>query len=1323
MRSRVRKIVIGIAVAALLALPLSLSGNASAAEEGTADVSGRVVDASGKPVAAASVHAARTDRFTLTDSAGRYELTDVPDSSASIVAAKEGYAFAQTVRDGQRQVTVRLPRQSTAPRGEYPRPDADRRPFTNNAWQSLNGAWSFDFDPSNKGEGERWFAPDHQLGKAIRVPFPYESLAAFGEEGYATDDLYRGGFADYVGTVWYKRTFTVPRSFQGSDTRLRIGATNWGAAVWLDGELVKPYDETGDTELTIDLGTLAPGSTHTLAVKVVSTNVDDQSSPIPMGRRDRFTNSGGIWQSVWIEPVEAATLATPRVSPRLTFTGTKRTPDSAAAVVDVSATGGTTAVVTVRDPKGKPVGTRTAQLAEGKAQVTLPVADPKLWDVKQPNLYTADVVLKNGGRTVDGVRTTFGLRKIERKAAPGSNGDYQYLWLNNRPILLRGALDQGFNPWGIATPTGEVTGADFSTGTKENPGRGSILYDLKEAQRQGMNLVRAHVRVAEPAYYHWADKLGLLIWFEMPSPGRSSFNDRAKTLFESLLRSSLKIHRNHPSIVIWALYNEGWGVALGPNPLQPQTIPFIKDMAALVRSEFENVLVDDNSACCENGHTSATDINDIHAGLAGFEGLKPYLDEFSSLLKPGSKRNFDEGVQEGQPWVMSEMAFNSGQQLDNIALMRSNPKIAGYIGVQIADQEDETVSPFTYDRQARGAQFVDHTGRERDIDFVHGDDHLSLGKASAATIQPGANVQLPLTFSHFSDLDLRGATLRWKVAGIDRDTGRWVDPGVGGSRALATTRYAVTDAGSVDVTVPENLRVGYVWAWVQAGSKTVAETYLSFDTPAEAGVFDPQKPMVSEWTGGTKVKASMQTGLGKGAFEYSAQVPEAARDGGTLVFEASSAEAPTLIDPIHATGMRKHPTTLTVTVEGKQLEQVVLPDDPWYPLGIATRSHTGAGGGGEYGYRVAVPLPKSLVAGKEKVTVRLGSSGGGLRVFGAGSGMEGAPPRIVPGRVSSTVPGPTSNIDDRPGVAYAPAALDDANGGTAVVSITNDTKRTVENASVRLVGPAGWTATPIGSVNVGRLRSTDFAQVAFKIQAPANVVPGTVANFTATSVWTDASGRHAVQIPGQQEVTFDPSAFPVVGVDDAFDTDTSADYNTFLPTSHEILPELTFGDGLLKANALPAYFTMVTHKTAGPRSPGALVMIQPDHFVGQSPVMDGFFMGLVKDSKNYITAWTGENGVGGLDVMVDGVLHGYCCGGGPAITKGSQWAIAFDGNAITTWTNPGTGWTRVLTTSTLGAIDLTEPGVIQQYRYAVGFRGENGEQAIQHLTGRSFPAP
>ncbi|MEV5967102.1 sugar-binding domain-containing protein [Kribbella sp. NPDC051952] len=1277
-------------------------------------VRGKVLDSAGRAVAGASVHAARTDRYAVSSADGTFSLTEVPSGSPSVIAAKEGYSFTSVVTPDSGVATMRLARQNKPPRAEYPRPDADRRPFGARSWLSLNGTWSFDFDPQGTG------TPGSPLGKAIQVPFSYQSLAAFGEQDLATDDVYRGAFAAYTGAVWYRRSFTVPASFAGQGTRLRIGATNWGSAVWLDGQQVQPFTETGDSELRIDLGKLAPGSTHTLAVKVVAPVVDQAQERL-IGRRDRFTNSGGIWQSVWIEPVSEATISEVGLNPVVTFSGTSRTPSTAAVDVDVPVAGAADrATVVVTDPSGHRVATGQAPVVDGHARLRLPIAKPKLWDIGKPNLYQADVTVSSAGAHRDGVRATFGLRSIERRAAPGSNGDYQYIWLNNQPIYLRGTLDQGYNPWGIHTPTGEVTGADLVTGTAANPGRGSVLYDLRAVQKLGLNMVRSHVKLFEPSYYHWADKIGLLVWHEMPNFGRAAYGEGAKGYFETALRSSLARDRNHPSIVIWNLFNEGWGVAGGPSPLMPAAIPYIKDLVALTHQQFPGVLVDDNSACCENGHTGATDINDIHAGYGGYDELAPYVKTFSDELVPGSKRNFDEGVQAGQPWLMSEMAFNTGEQLTNMSLVRALPKSAGYSGVQVADQEDEIVSPFSYDRQDRGTLFKDHNGRLVGSELVHGDDMVAIVRDSRASITPGDEISLPVKLSHFSDLDLRKATLRWKVAGSNRE-GKWVDPLIGGSKVVAPLQYQVTDAGTVQVRVPENLRTGYVWVWLEAGGKTVAENLLSFDDGRpEDGAFDPTKPVAQSWSGGSKVDVaggSQQIlGVGRGWFEYDATVP---RSGGTLLLEASSNEAPGVTDGIRPTGARKFPTKLTVSVDGRAVRSEVLPDDPWDPLGIAARAHGryGRGDANHYGYQVAIPVP----AGKDKVRIRLSSDGGGLQVFGLHAGVQGAPPRVVAGKVSTVVPKPRATVTDRPGVSLAPAALDANNAGVAVVSVVNDTTRTVRDVRAKLDLPAGWTATPIGPATVANLAPAAYTHVAFQVQAPEDVVPGIVAEAVGTALWTDNGVRKAVQARGVQEVRFRPEAFPVVGVEDEFDTDTSGDYVTFEPSSGEIKPQLSFGGGLLRATAEPAYYSYVTHKS-GPLSPKAVVAISPENFVGHSPVMDALFIGLVKDARNYIAAWTGENGTGGIDVVVDGRLQGSCCAAGPPIVKGGKWAFVVDGNNITTWTDAGQGWTRVLTTSTLGAVDLTAPGVVQQYKYAVGFRGQSGEQAIRSLTGRSFPA-
>jgi hypothetical protein len=547
-------------------------------------------------------------------------------------------------------------------------------------------------------------------------------------------------------------------------------------------------------------------------------------------------------------------------------------------------------------------------------------------------------------------------------------------------------------------------------------------------------------------------------------------------------------------------------------------------MVDLSRREYPNVLVVDNSPCCENGHTSVTDLNDNH-GWSEFSTFMGYLEGFSKDLYPGSKRNFDEGTQNGQPWLTSEFSFNSGAQLSSIGQMRGFEKHAGYVGVQLADQEAEMVSPYTYDRQDRGPMFLDHTGRERGAELIHGDDTVSIMSGSIATVTPGQRLDLPVRVSHWSDLDLRNAKLRWKVAGIDRVTGDWRDPNVGGSKSLAPTRYAVTDAGTVSVTVPANLRVGYVWVWLENGGKTVAENMVLFDDGRqEQGVFDPMRPKAKEWSGGSRIPLyigdnEQVAGLGRGYFEYDVAIPSAARNGGTLIVEASSAEAPLWNDGLHASNARRFPTELTVSVDGKAVQSHVLPDDPWYTFAIAGRAHgvfKDSGDGDHYGYKIAVPLTSAMIAGKDSLTVRFASNGGGLQLFGLHSGLAGAPPRIVAQNVASDVPARKPTVTDRPGISFTPAQLGQDRSGTAIVSVVNDTNRTVKNVDAQLDLPAGWEVTPVESATIAELGPTEFAHVAFTVKAPASFPSGGTAGTTASAFWTDQGDRRVVQLPGEQ---------------------------------------------------------------------------------------------------------------------------------------------------------------------------------------------------------------
>ncbi|MBZ2197895.1 glycoside hydrolase family 2 TIM barrel-domain containing protein [Occultella gossypii] len=1333
--------------ACALLLPMALANAAPGEQEPpeasppsgpTVTVRGQVVEAgSGEPIEGASVHASRTEVVATSGPDGTFVLRDVPRAAALVIAAREGYAFASAAVGSS--VRLELEPDSEPARGEYPRPDADRRPFTDDAWLSLNGTWSFAFDPEDVGEAERWYDPGHRLDRAIRVPFGYQSLAAWGEEELATTEVFQSAFADYRGTVWYQRSFTVPADFpHGAQVRLRIGAADYGAAVWLDGAPVLPYSGDGYTEISTDLGMLAPGSTHTLAIRVVAPATDAQT-PYPQGKQTGeapggggasegwFSDIGGIWQSVWIEPYRGARLTQTHVTPELTFEGDSRTPSEAFVTIDVTAEGvrGRPAVtVAITDPEGRTVlGRVRVPLTDGRGSVRVPIEDPHLWDPDDPALYTADFRLLND----DGVRIFFGMRSIERDWAAGHEGEYQYIYLNNRPIYVRGVLDQGYNPWGIYTYTGVTAGPDLRTGTVQDPGRGSMVLDLQNARDLGFNLVRHHLKVNEPAYYHWADKLGLLIWYDMPNAGWGSQGDpQAEQLYEELLTNSLQRDHNHPSIVIWTAFNESWGLTDRPfqDPIPPGAFGYVRRMVDLIREVDPSRLVVDNSPCCQNGHLEgSTDLNDFHFYLDTYDAWKNLLDGFVGQLEPGSSRNFNDGVQEGQPWLNSEFAVKGGQFQHSVSLFRSYPEMTGYVGVQIAETEQEVQSPFRYDRQPNSAEFLDHEGRARTIEMFQADDAVVLMTRTSHTLERGETIDVPVRISHFSDLDLSGAQLRWRIGGYD-DDGRWVGDAGGGSRAIAPERYTVTDTGTVAVTTPEDLRVGYVWFWIEVDGETVAEQYLTFDTPSgdgEAG-FSPTDVAGQEWTGGAAAHGDSDwvAGYGSGYFEYEVPVPAEIRTGAedeaTLVLEVASAQTPGVYDRNHVTSARRYPTNLTVSVGGQELPSVLLPDDPNGPLAVAGRSRGTPTGdfGNRYGYRIAVPVTASQVGDGDTVTVRLASDGGGLAVFGARSGRHGHPPVLVGGTITVPEERPGYDaVDTRLSVHQAAAEISPATGaGTVIVSVVNDTAERVEDIEVGLATPEGWTTgsqspSPIASLEPGEAR-----HVAFAVEAAAETAPGQTVEFTATAGW---DGR-AIQATSVSTVAFDPAAYGTVGVADDFTTDSSDEYTVLQPPASTLVPEVTFGAGALQAQADAPYFGMVAHRS-GPVGSQVAVVVEHGSFASNGITPDAQFNGLLRDENNYVMAWTGIGGNFGVDIMVDGVLTNACCT--PyRLQPGDRWAFVLDGNSIAIWINAGLGWSRLRTATTQGRIDFTEPGALEGWHYAVGMRS-GGVQTITSLEGRS----
>ena len=404
---------------------------------------------------------------------------------------------------------------------EYPRPQMVRTD-----WQNLNGLW--DYAITAKDE-----TPAEYEGK-ILVPFAAESsLSGVGRAVTEKDAL------------WYTREFKVPRQWKGKRIMLNFGAVDWQAEVYVDGQLAGQHTG-GYDPFSFDItDLLAKGKTHNLTVRVYDqTNLWYQpcGKQIFNPRGIWYTPVTGIWQTVWMEPVEAAHVESYMAVSDLAEGKIK---------VDVEAAGladGDVCKVELYDGQ-----TLVAQ-AEG-LQTELAVAQPKLWSPDSPFLYDLKLTVLRNGKVVDHVEGYTAMREIT--VARDENGHKRML-LNGEPLFQYGPLDQGWWPDGLYTaPTDEA-----------------LAFDIEKTKEFGFNMIRKHVKV-EPARWYWhCDRLGMLVWQDMPSPkhgdnkwGRRKYDEgtdskitqEGKDNFYNEWAQIIKDFKVFPSIVVWVPFNEAWG--------------------------------------------------------------------------------------------------------------------------------------------------------------------------------------------------------------------------------------------------------------------------------------------------------------------------------------------------------------------------------------------------------------------------------------------------------------------------------------------------------------------------------------------------------------------------------------------------------------------------------------------------------------------------------------------------------------------------------------------------------------------------------------------
>ena len=402
------------------------------------------------------------------------------------------------------------------PRPEHPRPD-----FVRPDWLNLNGEWEFAFDDAKVGVAEKWFNPGKHFDGKIVVPFCYQCEMS----GVNNQEKHEN--------MWYRRSFEVPASMKGKQILLRFGAVDYECDVFVNGMHAGSHTG-GYTPFALNITDLVQDGENDLCVRVC----DPYDTTQPRGKqnwKDKwfgcwYTPTSGIWQTVYLEAAGAPYILTAHITPdidagtaslRVTLNEKPANPVKAEVTVSI---------------RGNVFRVASALLVNRSQRIVIDMIDEEnlsefeKWTPKNPALYDVQIKLDSG----DGVNTYFGMRSIEVKDG--------YVLLNKGPLYQRLVLDQGYWPESLLTP----------------PSDEAIKADIEWTLKFGYNGARKHQKVEDPRYYYWADKLGLLVWGEIPSP--YSFTQDTVNNLSDTLAGFIERDFNHPCIITWVPLNESWGV-------------------------------------------------------------------------------------------------------------------------------------------------------------------------------------------------------------------------------------------------------------------------------------------------------------------------------------------------------------------------------------------------------------------------------------------------------------------------------------------------------------------------------------------------------------------------------------------------------------------------------------------------------------------------------------------------------------------------------------------------------------------------------------------
>ncbi len=532
---------------------------------------------------------------------------------------------------------------------EYPRPQMKRKD-----WKSLNGMWEYAIQP------EREKAPEHYDGY-ILVPFPVESSLSGVKRPVGKDNR-----------LWYRRTFMVPKEWRKKRILLNFEAVDWETTVWINGRQIGRH-RGGYDPFAFDITDALKKRGKQAVVLSVWDPIDKGTQP--HGKQVRnphgiwYTSVTGIWRTVWMEPVEQNHIESLRIIPDI---------DTGQVHVIAYCANKALGYQVELEVNEKEGDKKSASGGVGQ-KISLVLKDPELWSPDSPYLYDLKVILKDSrDREIDHFTSYFGMRKI---SVEEDEAGIKRIFLNNRPLLMIGPLDQGWWPDGLyAAPTDEA-----------------LRYDLEVIKKLGMNMLRKHVKVEPQRFYSWCDRLGVLVWQDMPS-GDAHVGREGKDIerspesagqFEAELTRMIDTLFNHPSIVMWVPFNEGWG--------QYDTERIVDRIKQLDPTR----LVNNASGWADRG---VGDVHDIHS-YPGPEAPKnelmraAVLGEFGGLGLPIKEHTWkDENNWGYRSFQSTEELTNAYLEIIEKLKVLVDRGLSAAVYTQTSDVENEVNGLMTYDR-------------------------------------------------------------------------------------------------------------------------------------------------------------------------------------------------------------------------------------------------------------------------------------------------------------------------------------------------------------------------------------------------------------------------------------------------------------------------------------------------------------------------------------------------------------------------------------------------------------------------------------------------